>query len=123
MKAGQKRLEWLQAYYAAIDGLRLEELARFLHEQCEIRYPNGYSEAGRELIVQRTHKALSRLGAIHHEVRAAWEEDEEVIFELEVTYRRRDGRTIVRPGAGIFVLEDGLIRGQRLFVDDHGVWE
>lgn len=123
MKAGQSTIDWLRSYYGALDELRFEEVGKFLHEDCVSRYPTGHVVEGRELVLKLTERALTALARIQHELRSAWEEGEEVIYELEVTYRRRDGQTIVRPGVGIFVLEDGLIREQRLFVDARGVWD
>lgn len=123
MRAREETIEWLRAYYRAVDNLRFEEMAEFLHEQCENQYPTGIVIAGRERILRGMRAALEALAGTHHELKAAWEEDAELIFELEVTYKRRDGQTIARPGVGIFTLELGKIRRQRLFVDASGVWE
>lgn len=122
MKATQSRLDWLRTYYAALDQLRFDEIARFLHEDCVTVYPTGHVDRGRERIIKRAEAALGSLERIRHELRDAWEEGEELIFELEVTYWRRDGKTITRPGVGIFTFQDGLISQQRLFVDNEGVW-
>jgi len=123
VKASAETVEWLRAYYAALDALRFDEVAGFLDEDCTCVYPNGHVQRGPERIMSSTRRALESLAAIRHEVRGAWEEAEELIFELNVTYTRRDGQTIVRPGVGIFTLKDGKIREQRLFVDASGVWD
>lgn len=106
-----------------MDDLRFQDVAEFLHDDCRNLYPMGTTVAGRDNILARARKALGALKGIRHELRGAWEEGEELIFELEVTYWRSDGETIVRPGMGVFVLEDGRIREQRLFVDARGVWD
>lgn len=123
MKASAEMLAWLGAYYAAVDGRRYDELAELLHEECENQYPNGATVRGREKIMRGMRPALDALAGIQHELKNAWEEEGELIFELEVTYRRRDGQTIVRPGVGIFTLDAGKVRRQRLFVDASGVWD
>lgn len=122
MKASAATTEWLHGYYAAIDGGRYHEVAAYLHEDCRSVYATGRVDVGRERIVARMETALGLLERIRHELKNAWEDDGEVIFELEVSYWRRDGETSSRPGMGIFVLQDGLIREQRLFVNDAGVW-
>lgn len=122
MNARETTRDWLRSYYAAIDQLQLEELERFLHERCEIRYATGGREVGRGRIIERTRQALGSLERIEHRLSGIWEEGDSVIFELEVTYWRKDGSVVIRPGMGIFVRERGLIREQRLFVNDAGVW-
>jgi len=122
MTASESTIAWLRSYYEAIDQLQLDRLADFLHEQCEIHYPTGHSEVGRDRILERTEKALGSLKGTEHRLVHVWDEGEELIFELEVTYRREDGTSVLRPGVGIFVLDQGRIRQQRLFVNDAAVW-
>lgn len=123
MKASPRTLQWLRSYYEAIDGLRFEDAGEFLHEDCRCQYPTGAVLTGRDRFLQWGRRDLGALRGIRHELKDAWEEGDQLMFELEVTYRRKDGQQIVRPGVGIFVLEDGRIREQRLFVDARGVWD
>lgn len=124
MKASEETLAWLRAYYAAMDAGSFDEIASRLHPECRCEYATGHVDVGREKILRRAERALGALAGISHELQAVWVQDGELIFEVRVTYRRRDGVTIARPGMGIFVLdEDRLIREQRLFVDASGVWD
>jgi ketosteroid isomerase-like protein len=122
MTAKQSTIDWLRSYYDAMDNLRFDEVAEYLHEECRNHYPTGVEVVGREAILERGRTTLGALERIRHDLQNAWEEGDELIFELEVTYWRKDGTTIVRPGVGIFVLDDGRIREQRLFVDNNAVW-
>lgn len=123
MRASTTTMQWLRSYYEAFDSLRFEEVAEYLHEDCRVQYASGSVITGRERLIAQARRALESLDGIQHVLEHAWEEADEVIFELEVTYRRKDGRTIIRPGTGIFVLAEGKIREQRLFVDAAGVWD
>lgn len=123
MRATQSRIDWLKAYYEAMDSLRFDEVAEFLDEECHNYYATGDELIGRENILSRGRHNLGLLQRIRHSVRNVWEEDDEVIFELAVTYWRKDGDIIDRPGMGIFIMKDGRIREQRLFVDARGVWD
>jgi hypothetical protein len=123
MKASADTIAWLRAYYEAMDALRFEDVAEFLHEDCRCVYPSGHVAAGRDRILRQMRAGLTALDRIKHELKRAWEEDGELIFELEVTYVRRDGETIIRPGTGIFVFEDHKVREQRLFVESRGIWD
>jgi ketosteroid isomerase-like protein len=123
MKASPETVAWLEAYYRSLDALRADEIAGHFAEDVLTRYPGGGEVTGRDALMEVTAKSLRRLQRIHHRLLGVWEEEDLVIFELEVTYERTDGATIVRPGMGIFVMEDGRIREQRLFVDMGGVWD
>jgi hypothetical protein len=123
MTAPPEIVDWLRGYYVAMDAGRFDEIAARLHSECRCEYATGHVDVGRDTIIHRAQRALGALEGISHELRGVWLEDDELIFELSVTYRRRDGETIVRPGMGIFVLDEHrLIRVQRLFVDASGVW-
>ncbi len=122
MRAAASTRDWLRGYYAALDHGRFDDVAELLHADCRSHYPTGGTDEGREAILRRMRDGLGRLAGIRHELLHVWEEGDEVIFELTVTYRRTDGREIARPGMGIFVRADGLIREQRLYVHDGGVW-
>jgi hypothetical protein len=124
MTAPAEIVDWLRGYYAAMDAGRFDEIAARLHPECRCAYATGHVDVGRDTIIRRSERALGALQGISHDLRGVWLQNDELIFELSVTYRRRDGTAIVRPGMGIFVLDEHrLIREQRLFVDASGVWD
>lgn len=123
MNATQSTIDWLESYYTAMDSLQFDKVADFLDEDCHNHYATGIEVVGRDNILRHGEKNLALLERIRHLVRNVWQEGDELIFELSVTYWRKDGEVIERPGMGIFVMKDGRIREQRLFVDANGVWD
>lgn len=123
MRAPEETLAWLGDYYDAMDNLRFADVEEFLHEDIETRYPTGDVLQGRAPLMKVSERSLRALERIRHEIRNAWVEDDELIFELDVTYWRRDGVVIERSGIGIFVLLDHKVAAQRLFVDLAGIWD
>lgn len=123
MDASKSTLDWFERYYAAIDGFRFEEIAEFLAEDVRARYATGTELTGRDEVIARGKATFGTMDRIRHDVRNVWEEDGgQLVFELEVTYWRPDGQVFTRPGMGIFVVRDGLIQQQRLFVDNSAVY-
>ncbi len=123
MKASKSMTDWLERYYDAIDGFRFDEVATFLAEDVHAYYATGVQVVGRAAIVTRSKATFGKMKRIRHELRNVWEEDDdELVFELEVTYWRPDGKVISRPGMGIFVVRNGLVQEQRLFVDNNAVY-
>lgn len=123
MRASADTLAWLRAYYASLDGGRFEEAAELLHPDCRAVYPTGHAVEGRQAVIELTRRSLGALAGVRHTLGNVWEEGDEVIFEVEVTYLRHDRDPIVRPGAGVFVRRGGQIAEQRMYVDLSGVWE
>lgn len=122
MNASKSTLEWFARYYDAIDGFRFDDVAGFLAEDVHAHYATGVEVVGRDEVVARGKATFGTMERIRHDLRNVWEEDDEVVFELAVTYWRKDGQVIERPGMGIFVVRDGLIHEQRLFVDSSAVY-
>lgn len=123
MKAADETVAWLRAYYDAMDNGRYDEVATYLHEDIRTRYPTGDVLDGRAPLMKVTERSLGALERIRHAIVNVWTEDDELVFELDVTYWRKDGGVVERSGMAIFELRDGLIAGQRLFVDMRGVWD
>lgn len=123
MIASDTTMAWFQRYYAAVDGFRFDEVASYLAEDVRACYPTGLEVVGRDEVIARGRDTFGRMERIRHELRNVWEQDgDQVVFELEVTYWRPDGQVLSRPGMGVFVLRDGLVHEQRLFVDNHAVY-
>jgi len=115
--------DWLRSYYDALDGGDYERAAEFFHEDVRTVYPRGDELIGRGALMKVTERSLGSLDRISHDIRNVWEHGDELVFELDVTYYKRGGEVIKRSGIGIFVLDDGRVREQRLYVDLAGVWD
>jgi len=123
MNASKSTMEWFARYYGAIDAFRFDEVAGFLAEDVHAHYATGVEVIGRDEVVARGKATFGMMERIHHELRNVWEEDgDQFVFELEVTYWPSGREAVSRPGMGIFVVRDGLIREQRLFVDNGAVY-
>jgi hypothetical protein len=123
MHASDSKMEWFARYYAAIDAFDFDALAGFLAEDVRAQTATGAEVIGRDEVIARGRATYGTMDRIHHELRNVWEEDgDQLVFELEVTYHRPDGEVISRPGMGIFVVRDGLVHEQRLFVDSNAAY-
>lgn len=123
MRAPDETVQWLRGYYAAMDSGRFDEVAAHFTADVHTVYPTGIEVIGRDALMAQTQRALNALERIQHELVNVWAEGDELVFELDVTYWRRDGGVVQRGGVGIFVMDGKLVREQRLFVDLNGVWD
>lgn len=123
MKAGEDKIAWLRDYYDALDGGDYARAAEFLHEDIRTVYPRGDELLGRGALMKVSERSLGALERISHKIRNVWDEGAELVFELDVTYYRRDGEILTRAGIGIFVMDEERVREQRLYVDLTGIWD
>lgn len=124
MRAKQSTLDWLRSYYAAFDSGRFDEVRTYYADGLRNTYPKGEVMEGGDAIVAGAEQRMSGLDGIRHDLKNAWEEDDgTLIWELEVTYRRKDGQTIARWGVAVGHVADGRFTSQRLYVDQAGVWD
>lgn len=118
MRASEKTLDWLGHYYALVDAERMDESAVFFAEDARLRFANNEAIVGREGIDATLRALVDSLDGIRHDIKNVWEEEEGVvIYEVDVTYTRKDGGVVTCPGVVVCVVEDELFREQRIYVD------
>jgi hypothetical protein len=101
-RASQEALAWIRSYYELMDTDRLDECERFFAPDAEIRIAHHPPLVGWEAIDRSMRAGLSIVNSIEHEVRGAWEAEEDVlIFEVVAHYTLADGRKVDVPGVEI----------------------
>lgn len=119
MKARENTVDLVRHYYASIDTTkRMDEAILFFTEDARLRFANNELIAGREAIHDALSGILDSVNGIRHEIQGVWEDEEgAVIYEVDVTFIRKDDREVTIPGAVFCVMQDGHFREQRIYVD------
>jgi len=120
VRASQPTLELITGYYASLDAGRLDETDRWFTPDATMQIAHLPRIEGRDAIenVVRTGMANPRVERIVHEVRNAWDvEDDTVIFEVVAHYTLADGREVDVPGVVIAEVADGRFMSQRIAAD------
>ena len=120
MRARPETLEWIKGYYALLDEGRLDECDRYFTPDATLRIAHLPEIVGFDAIdrVMRGGMANPKVKSIVHNVKAAWEEDDDtVIFEVVAHYTLADGREVDVPGIVIGELSDGRFAAQRIAAD------
>jgi ketosteroid isomerase-like protein len=112
----------LDDLFAAIDARDADRFAAFLAPSCSFRFGNLPVVEGRAAVRDFVAGFLGALGGIRHEVIERFEAPGRVAIHGFVTYTRADGSTLRVPFANVFHLEDGLITGYLIFVDNSALF-
>lgn len=118
MPASEKTVKFLRDYYDLVDAGKVDEFMEFFAEDARLVYANNPPFEGRAAIREGLSQVLSSIAGIKHELRGIWDlADDMVLFEVDVTFSRKDGQDVQVPGAAICELRDGVMVEQRAYVD------
>jgi ketosteroid isomerase-like protein len=107
----------LQAIFSALDRKDLGTFLNYLSPSCRFQYGNRSAVEGHDAIREIVGKFLEEIAESHHAIKERWQIDDSVICHGEVAYTRRDGKKITAASAHILILDEGVIRDYRVYVD------
>lgn len=118
MEASAATREWLERYYAAVDAKDIDAALDFFASDARLRLAGNDPVRGREAIGRMLGAGLDAVEGTRHQLKRIWEEDGgHVLFEVDVVYDLRDGRTVTVPGAAVCTVSGGRFTDQRLYAD------
>jgi ketosteroid isomerase-like protein len=120
VRARPETLEWIKGYYELLDTGRLDECDRYFTPDATLKIAHLPEIVGYEAIdrVMRGGMANPTVKQIVHDVKSAWEEDDDVvIFEVVAHYTLADGREVDVPGIVIGTVTNGRFTSQRIAAD------
>ena len=104
--------------FADIDTMDPDRFAQHLLEDVTMRFGNAPAIHGRDACRQAWAGFCETVDAVAHEVVAQWDVEGATVAETNVTYTRKDGRTVTIPVVTIYRPGgDELIRDYRVFID------
>lgn len=108
---------WLESLMATIDARDTPGFAAFLAPDCQFRFGNGPTIAGREQIAEFVGGFFQAIAALTHQIQAAWEVPGGKVCHGQVSYTRHDGTTLSVPFANVFGLGEQGIEEYLIFAD------
>jgi SnoaL-like domain len=112
--------------FADIDTMQPDAFARYLAEDCTMRFGNAPPLHGREACREAWASLCELVDGVHHDVVHTWEIDDATIAETEVTYTRTDGCLVTVPVVTTFARVVGSRCSPRRpdgpFPGDGGAW-
>lgn len=117
MKVNISNVEILKEFYTIFDHYNLEESIEYYTRDATLNFSNVVPAVGREAIQELLSGLKSSVNGIKHELKNAWEDDDTVIIECDISFTRRDNREVVIPASQFCIMENGMIKQQRIYLD------
>ena len=109
--------EWLETLFASIDASDADAFVNFMTPDGVFRFGSARPVKGREAIRAAVAQFFSTIDGCRHALHRSWQDDDTVVCEGDVTYRRHDGSEITLPFCNVLVLSDGLIQRYSIYAD------
>lgn len=119
MRASESTIKFLTEYYAAMETKDAARYRPYYSDEMTATFANAPKLQGAEAFVAALSGLLERIESLHHDVIAAWEEDDGVlIFESVATWTLLDGSSLTIPACSVCRMAGGKFTEQQIYVDN-----
>jgi ketosteroid isomerase-like protein len=111
--------QWVHNYFQTVDTLDANAIAAHFTEDGKFRFSNQPPAIGKQAIRDALAQFFSTIEAMHHENTGLWLGDDgnSAVYEVDVTYTRKDGTQITLPCASILRSRDDKVYDFRMNMD------
>ncbi|HZX23182.1 MAG TPA: nuclear transport factor 2 family protein [Woeseiaceae bacterium] len=117
MRYADDLADWLEQLFRTIDDTDADAFVQFMTSDCTYRFGAAAPLRGHAAIREATVGFFATIAGLRHRLHRTWQDEDSVVCEGSVTYRRLDGSEITLPFCNVFVLSDGLIQRYSIYAD------
>jgi hypothetical protein len=103
--------------FADIDSFDPDRFVANLTPDARFRFANADPVTGRAAIREAVAGFFTSIDGLTHHIRNVYEVGDTTITQIDVEYRRKDGKTVTVPNADILVYEGDLVRDWQIYID------
>jgi SnoaL-like domain len=103
--------------FADIDSFDPEKFVANLTPDARFRFANADPVTGRGAIQEAVAGFFASIDGLTHHILNVWEVGDTVVAQIDVEYRRKDGKTVTIPNADILVYDGDLVRDWQIYID------
>ena len=107
----------IAAIFADIDAFDPDKFVAHLTPDAKFRFANADPVTGREAVKQAVTGFFASIDGLTHHILNVYESGETVIAQIDVEYRRKDGKSVTVPNADILVFDGDLVRDWQIYID------
>ena len=105
------------AIFADIDTFDPDKFVAHLTPDAKFRFANADPVTGREAVKEAVTGFFASIDGLTHHILNVYESGETVIAQIDVEYRRKDGKSVTVPNADILVFDGDLVRDWQIYID------
>jgi ketosteroid isomerase-like protein len=105
------------AIFADIDAFDPDKFVAHLTPDATFRFANGDPVTGRAAVKEAVAGFFSSIAGLTHHILNVYEVGDIVIAQIDVEYRRQDGKSVTVPNADILVFDGDLVREWQIYID------
>ena len=103
--------------FADIDAFDPDKFVAHLTPDAKFRFANADPVTGRAAVKEAVAGFFSTIDGLTHHMRNVWEFGDTVVTQIDVEYRRKDGKTVTVPNVNILIYDADLVRDWQIYID------
>src|ERR1700689_5206344 len=103
--------------FADIDAFDPDKFVAHLTPDAKFRVANADPVAGRDAVKEAVAGFFSTIDALTHHILNSWDFGDTTIVQIDVEYRRKDGKTVITPNADILIFRGDLVSDWQIYID------
>jgi ketosteroid isomerase-like protein len=105
------------AIFADIDAFDPDKFVAHLTPDATFRFANADPVTGRAAVKEAVAGFFSSIAGLTHHILNVYEVGDIVIAQIDVEYRRQDGKSVTVPNADVLVFDGDLVRDWQIYID------
>jgi ketosteroid isomerase-like protein len=105
------------AIFADIDAFDPDKFVAHLTPDATFRFANADPVTGRAAVKEAVAGFFSSIAGLTHHILNVYEVGDIAIAQIDVEYRRHDGKSVTVPNADILVFDGDLVRDWQIYID------
>jgi ketosteroid isomerase-like protein len=103
--------------FADIDAMDADKFVAHLTPDVRFRFANADPALGRAAVKEAVEGFWTTIDGLTHHVRKIYEVGDTVIAQIDVEYRRKDGKSVTVPNCDVLRFQGDLVRDWQIYID------
>jgi SnoaL-like domain len=103
--------------FADIDSFDPDKFVTHLTPDAVFRFGNADPSVGREAVKEGVAGFFTTIAGLTHHILNSWDVGDTTIVQIDVEYRRHDGKAVTVPNLDVLIYDCDLVRNWQIYID------
>ena len=103
--------------FAAIDAMDADKFNSYLTPDVRFRFANADPAIGHAAVKEGVEGFWATIDGLTHHILNSWDFGETTIVQIDVEYRRKDGKSVTTPNVDILIFQGDLVSDWQIYID------